>query len=97
MITGIKESKTLRKHMSREFKCKFDGTKCNSNQKWKNNKYKFECKNLLEHHVCTTNYIWNPAKRSSEMIIISQILLTIQWLSYRKLVQTKPIPTNFGV
>ena len=32
MITGINESKTLTKHTSCECKCKFDGTKCNSNQ-----------------------------------------------------------------
>ena len=32
MIAGINESKTLRKHISCECKCKLDGTKCNSNQ-----------------------------------------------------------------
>ena len=38
MITRINESKTLPKHISCECKCKFDGTKCNSNQWWNNNK-----------------------------------------------------------
>ena len=38
MITGINESKTLTKHISCEYKCKFDGTKCNSNQWWNNDK-----------------------------------------------------------
>ena len=32
MITGINGSKTLTKHISCECKCKFDRTKCNSNQ-----------------------------------------------------------------
>ena len=32
MITGIKESKTLTKHISCECKCRFDGRKCNSHQ-----------------------------------------------------------------
>ena len=31
MITGIKESKTLTKHISCECKCKIDSRKCNSN------------------------------------------------------------------
>ena len=31
MITGINELKTLSRHISCEFKCKFDGIKCNSN------------------------------------------------------------------
>ena len=38
MITGINESKTLTKHIPCEWKCKFDGRKCNSNQWWNNNK-----------------------------------------------------------
>ena len=38
MITGINESKRLRKHISCKGKCKFDGRKRNSNQKWNNDK-----------------------------------------------------------
>ena len=33
MIAEINESKLLAKHTSRKYKCKFDGRKCNSNQK----------------------------------------------------------------
>ena len=33
MITGINELKTLTKHVSCRCKCKFDGRKCNSNQR----------------------------------------------------------------
>ena len=38
MITGINESKTLTKHISCEYKCKFDEPKYNSNQWWNNHK-----------------------------------------------------------
>ena len=31
MITGITESKTLKKYISCEYKCRFDARKCNSN------------------------------------------------------------------
>ena len=58
MITGINESKTSAKHLSCEFKCKFDGTICNSNRLWNNNKCWYECKQI---HVCEKNYVWNPA------------------------------------
>ena len=34
MITGISESKTLAMDISCESKCRFDVTKCNSNQRW---------------------------------------------------------------
>ena len=38
MILGKNVAKTLAKHISCECKCKFDGRKCNSNQKWNNDK-----------------------------------------------------------
>ena len=38
MITGVNELKTLTKHVSCECKCKFDETKCKSNQWWNNDK-----------------------------------------------------------
>ena len=63
MITGIKESKSLTKHLSRECKCKFDGRKCNSNQNWNNDECWCECKN---HNICENDYIWNPAACSCE-------------------------------
>ena len=38
MITGTNESKALTKHISCEYKCKFDGRESNSNQKWNKDK-----------------------------------------------------------
>ena len=38
MNAGVNESETLTKHISCECKCKFDETKCNSDQWWNNNK-----------------------------------------------------------
>ena len=64
MITGINESKTLTKHISCECKFKFDGRKCNSNQKWNNDKRRCECKNPEKHCVCEKDYICNPATYS---------------------------------
>ena len=63
MITRINESKTLTKHIPRKCKCKFDGRKCNSNQKWNNDKFWCECK---KHHRCEKDYTWNPATCSCE-------------------------------
>ena len=61
MITGIHKLETLTKHISCKFKQKFDGRKCNSNQKWNNDKCQCECKNLKQHYVCKKDYIWNLA------------------------------------
>ena len=60
MVTGIKESRTLTKHISCKCECKFNSKKCNSNQKWNNNKCRCVCKNPKEHH-CKKDYFWNPA------------------------------------
>ena len=58
MITATNESKALTKHISSECKCKYDGRKFNSNQKWNKDKCRCECKT---HCVCEKDYIWNPA------------------------------------
>ena len=63
MITVIYELKTLTRHISCKFKCKFDGKKCNSNQWCYTSKYWCECK---RRHVCEKDYIWNPATWSCE-------------------------------
>ena len=55
MITGINESKTLTKHISCECKCKVDGRKCNSNEKWNNDKCRCECK---KHHIYVKRIIF---------------------------------------
>ena len=44
MNPGINESKTLRKHISCEFKYRIDGKKCNFNESWNNDKCRCECK-----------------------------------------------------
>ena len=68
MIRRINESNILTKHISWKCECKFDGRKCNSNQKWNNNKYQCECKNLKEHNAFKKGYIWNSATCSCENV-----------------------------
>ena len=60
MIIRILEQKTLTKNISCKCKCKSDGIKCDSNQKWNNDKCQCECKDLKGHHVCRKDNIWNP-------------------------------------
>ena len=55
----INESKTLIKHISYKYKCKFICREWNANQKWNNKKYWCEFKNPRKHHVCEKGYIWN--------------------------------------
>ena len=55
----------LMTYISCEWKCKFDGRKCNSNQKWNNVNVNVSVK---KHHICEKNYIWNPATCTCEKI-----------------------------
>ena len=52
--------KILTKHISCTCKCKFDGRKCNSNQKWNNDRCRCEYKYLKENHVFKKDHICNP-------------------------------------
>ena len=66
MITGINESRTLTKHISYKWECKFDGRECNLNQKWNKDKCPWECKNLKENRACKKGYFWNLATCSCQ-------------------------------
>ena len=62
-FTEINESKTLTKHTSCKWKCKFDGRSCNSDQWWNNGKC--WCKSK-KRHVCEKDYVWNPTTCNCE-------------------------------
>ena len=98
MITGIDESKTLSKHTLCECNCKFDKTKCNSNQWWNNDKCRFECK---KHHICEKDYVWNHTKCNCEngkylasIMDDSTIIFDEVRESYDEEIKTVPINFN---
>ena len=47
----------MTEHISRDCKCKFNSTLCNSNQKWNNKTCQCECRN---YRTCKKDYSWNP-------------------------------------
>ena len=67
MITRTNESRTLKKHISCNCRCKRDGKKCSVNQEWNNNKCHCECKNSITDCVCKSNYIWNTSTSDCEV------------------------------
>ena len=101
VIKGINESKTLIRHISYKCKCRFGGRKCNSDQKWNNNKCLCQCK---KHHICEKDYIWNPVTYSCQngkylatitdnSVITCDEIIDREAKSYDK--KTKSITTNF--
>ena len=57
-LKGKKWIKNLPKDISFECKCKFDGRKNNSNQKWNKKKCWCACN---KHNISEKDYTWNPA------------------------------------
>ena len=60
MITNRNEAKTLVKQISCNFKCKFNSSTYNSNQKWNNVTCQSECKNYRTYKK--DYYSWNPKR-----------------------------------
>ena len=56
MIINKNEAKPMTKHIFCDCKCKFNGTTCNSNQKWNNQTCKCKCKNCCK---CIKDYSRN--------------------------------------
>ena len=91
MITGINESKTLTKHFSCEFKCRFDETKCNTNQ-WRNNdKWRCECKKI---HVFEKDYGWNAATCNCENVKYIASIIYDSTIIFDEIIDVKE--TNFN-
>ena len=93
IIKGINESKTLKKHISCDFKCKFDSRKCNSNKKWNNDKRRCECE---KHHICEKDHIWNPATCSYENGKYLSSILDDSVITCGEVIEKiKTVPSNF--
>ena len=94
--------KTIRKHISCKCECKFDGKKCNSNQKWNNHKCWCQCKNPRKYRVYEKDYIWNHAtcnwwygKYVLLSIIDNSVIACDEIIEETKTVPTKSV-TNFA-
>ena len=93
-MTGKNESKILKKNLSCECNCKFDGRKCNSNQGWNNDKCRCECK---KNHVCEKDYIWNPAECSCENGKSLASIIDDSVIMFDEIIEEiKTVPTNFN-
>ena len=49
-------------------KCKFrsDANVFNNEERWSNEKYRCECKELIGKEICDTGFIWNPSNCECE-------------------------------
>ena len=52
------EARHVEKHETCKCKCRLDVSVCNNKQRWNDDKFRRECKELIEKVVCI---IWNPS------------------------------------
>ena len=93
MISGKNKSKSLTKDISCECKCRFDGKKCNSDQRCNSDKYHCECK---KHHLYEKDDIWNPAICSCKNGKYLASIMDVSAITCGEVIEeTKIVPTNF--
>ena len=46
--------------------CRLDASVCNNKQRWKKEKCRCECKELIDNRSCGEGFSWNPSKNESE-------------------------------
>ena len=59
MMKRTDKLKALTKHILCNCECKFEGRKCDSAQKWNNDKCQCEGRKQINHCACKDNYAWD--------------------------------------
>ena len=52
--------------MAWKCKCRLDASICNNKQHWNDDKWRCECKELINKVACDKEYIWNPSNCECE-------------------------------
>ena len=61
LVSGINETRHTEWHETCKYKCRFNSSVCNNEQRWNDDKCRFECKELIDKLVCDKEFIWNPS------------------------------------
>ena len=60
------ETRHIKWHETCNCKCRLDASGYNNKQRWNDDKYQCECKELIDKGVCDKGYIWNPCNCECE-------------------------------
>ena len=66
LMTLTNETKHIKWHETCKCICRLDGIICNSMQRWNKDKYRRECKELIDKGVCDKGFMWNPSNCECE-------------------------------
>ena len=65
-MSGTNENKHIEWFETCKCKCRLDVSVCNNRQRWNDDKFRWECKELIDKGVCDRGYIWNPSNCECE-------------------------------
>ena len=65
-MSRTNQTRFIEWHETYKFECKFGPNVCNNKQRWKKNKCRCECKELINKEVCDKGLIWNPSNFQCE-------------------------------
>ena len=57
LMSRTNETKNIKLHETRKWECILDAIVCNNKQRWKKNKCRCECKELINKGVCDKDFI----------------------------------------
>ena len=65
-ISRINETRHIIWHETCECICRLSASVCNSRQRLNEDKYRCECKELIDKGICDKGFIWNPSNFECE-------------------------------
>ena len=60
-MSRTNEIRHIEWHETCKWECKFGSNICNNKQWWNKDKYRCECKELIDQEACNRGFIWNPS------------------------------------
>ena len=61
LMSRTNETSYIEWHETCKCRCRLDASVFNNKQRWNEDKYKCECKELIDKGVCEKEFIWNPS------------------------------------
>ena len=66
LMSRTNETTHIKWHRTCQYICRLDAIVCNNKQRWNNDKYWCECKELIDKGVCDKGDVWNPSNCECE-------------------------------
>ena len=66
LVSGTNETRCIEWYVTCKCKCRFNSSVCNNKQRWNDDKFRCEYKELIDRGVCDIGFIWDPSNCECE-------------------------------